>query len=147
VRALVRADQAVADTAVLPYVPVIRYMSRARSSRAPRGGGRLLGAGAADEKRAQIVALPSPAAESWERPKLLVRLVVIDPVAAHLSVSVYNEQDVRRALSPLRNLAEESRASQSPAQGPWASFPFELEPIVREVGSKPACAFSRGWDR
>src|SRR5689334_525918 len=29
-------------------------------------------------------------------------LVVIDPIAAHLSVSIYNDQDVRRALSPLK---------------------------------------------
>jgi len=52
-------------------------------------------------------------------------LVVLDPVAAHLSVSIYNDQDVRRALSPLQVIAEETNAAillvshtiKRPAQG------------------------------
>ena len=39
-----------------------------------------------------------------------VELVVLDPVAAHLSVSIYNDQDVRRALSPLKVVTEETNA-------------------------------------
>jgi RecA/RadA recombinase len=38
-------------------------------------------------------------------------LVVLDPVAAHLAVSIYNDQDVRRALSPLKDVAEETNAA------------------------------------
>lgn len=38
-------------------------------------------------------------------------LVVLDPVAAHLSVSIFNDQDVRRALSPLKVIAEETNAA------------------------------------
>ncbi len=34
------------------------------------------------------------------------RLLVVDPVAAHLAVSILNDQQVRRALSPLAELAE-----------------------------------------
>lgn len=37
-----------------------------------------------------------------------VKLIVIDPVAAHLTVSIYNDQDVRTALTPLSRLAEET---------------------------------------
>jgi AAA domain len=40
-----------------------------------------------------------------------IRLVVLDPIAAHLSVSIYNDQDVRAALSPLAQLAEETGAA------------------------------------
>ena len=39
------------------------------------------------------------------------KLVVLDPIAAHLSVSIYNDQDVRRALSPLKAVAEETNAA------------------------------------
>ena len=38
-------------------------------------------------------------------------LVVLDPVAAHLGVSIYNDQDVRRALSPLKEVAEETNTA------------------------------------
>jgi len=34
------------------------------------------------------------------------RLFMLDPAAAHLSVSIYNDQDVRRALTPLTKIAE-----------------------------------------
>jgi len=52
-------------------------------------------------------------------------LVVLDPVAAHLSVSLAVDQDVRRALSPLKLVAEETNAAillvshtiKRPAQG------------------------------
>ena len=37
-----------------------------------------------------------------------VKLVVLDTAAAHLTVSVFNDQDVRKALTPLRALAEET---------------------------------------
>jgi hypothetical protein len=43
--------------------------------------------------------------------RLHAGLVVIDPVAAHLSVSIYNDQDVRRALTPLADVAEETNAA------------------------------------
>jgi hypothetical protein len=41
------------------------------------------------------------------------RLVVIDPLAAHLSASInsWKDQEVRRALAPLHRLAEESGAA------------------------------------
>lgn len=38
-------------------------------------------------------------------------LVVIDPIAAHLSVSIYNDQEVRRALTPLADVAEKTNAA------------------------------------
>ena len=38
-------------------------------------------------------------------------LVVIDPITAHLSVSIMNGQDVRRALTPLAGVAEETNAA------------------------------------
>lgn len=38
-------------------------------------------------------------------------LVVLDPIAAHLGVSIFNDQDVRRALSPLKVVAEETDAA------------------------------------
>jgi KaiC/GvpD/RAD55 family RecA-like ATPase len=38
-------------------------------------------------------------------------LVVLDPVAAQLGVSIFNDQDVRRALSPLNEVAEETKAA------------------------------------
>jgi hypothetical protein len=36
------------------------------------------------------------------------KLVVVDPVAAHLSVSIYNDQDVRTVLTPLTKLAADN---------------------------------------
>jgi hypothetical protein len=38
-------------------------------------------------------------------------LVVLDPIAAHLSVSISVDQDVRRALSPLKQVAEDTNAA------------------------------------
>jgi putative DNA primase/helicase len=38
----------------------------------------------------------------------LVKFVVLDTAAAHLTVSILNDQDVRKALTPLRQLAEET---------------------------------------
>lgn len=43
--------------------------------------------------------------------RLRAALVVIDPIAAHLSVSIFNDQDVRRALTPLADVAEETNAA------------------------------------
>jgi putative DNA primase/helicase len=40
-----------------------------------------------------------------------VQLVVLDPIAAHLAVSIFNDQDVRSALSPLTQVAEETGAA------------------------------------
>jgi len=34
------------------------------------------------------------------------KLVILDPAASHLSVSMFNDQDVRKALSPLAEMAE-----------------------------------------
>jgi hypothetical protein len=39
---------------------------------------------------------------------LQAKLVVIDPVAAHLTVSIYNDQEVRQALKPLSQIAAET---------------------------------------
>lgn len=38
-------------------------------------------------------------------------LVVIDPIAAFLGVSIYNDQEVRRALMPMTDVAEETEAT------------------------------------
>ena len=38
-------------------------------------------------------------------------LVLLDPIAAHLSVSISIDQDVRRALTPLREVAEATNAA------------------------------------
>jgi RecA/RadA recombinase len=37
-----------------------------------------------------------------------VQLVVLDPIAAHVTPSIYNDQEIRTALSPLAQLAEET---------------------------------------
>lgn len=39
------------------------------------------------------------------------RLVVLDPIAAHLSVSIYNDQEARAALSPLSAVLARTQAS------------------------------------
>lgn len=39
------------------------------------------------------------------------KLVIIDPIAAHLSVSIFNDQDVRKALSPLHKMAQRTKTA------------------------------------
>lgn len=62
-------------------------------------------------------------------------LVVIDPIAAHLSVSVYNDQEVRMALTPLAQVAEETNAAilllHHPIKNPAAS----AHPLLAVGGS------------
>jgi AAA domain len=62
-------------------------------------------------------------------------LVVIDPIAAHLSVSVYNDQEVRTALTPLAQVAEETNAAilllHHPIKNPAAS----AHPLLAVGGS------------
>lgn len=65
-------------------------------------------------------------------------LVVIDPIAAHLSVSVYNDQEVRTALTPLAQVAEETSAAilllHHPIKNPAASA---STPGGRRIGWRP----------
>jgi len=37
--------------------------------------------------------------------RLKAKLVILDPIAAHLTVAIYSDQDVRRALTPLTAMA------------------------------------------
>jgi hypothetical protein len=39
------------------------------------------------------------------------KLIVVDPVAAHLSVSIYNDQDVRTVLTPLTKLCADNKTA------------------------------------
>jgi hypothetical protein len=63
------------------------------------------------------------------------KLVVIDPIAAHLSVSVYNDQEVRTALTPLAEVAEQTDAAilllHHPIKNPAAS----AHPLLAVGGS------------
>lgn len=40
--------------------------------------------------------------------KMNAKLVVLDPISAHLSASIYNDQEVRTVLSPIRSIAADN---------------------------------------
>lgn len=62
-------------------------------------------------------------------------LVILDPVAAHLEVSLSSDQDVRRVLTPLRSLAERSRCSILALAHLIKSVPRNAHPLQAVGGS------------
>ena len=73
-----------------------------------------LAAAGADLKRVHLWSMTLP--EEIESLELLVRehaaaLVVLDPIAAHLSVAITNDQQVRRALAPIADVAARTRCA------------------------------------
>lgn len=73
-----------------------------------------LAAAGADLERVHLWSMRLP--EEIESLELLVRehaaaLVVLDPIAAHLSVTITNDQQVRRALAPVADVAARTRCA------------------------------------
>jgi putative DNA primase/helicase len=56
-------------------------------------------------------------------------LVVLDPIASFLAVSIYNDQEVRRALTPLRDVADATNAAILLVSHTVKSIPSHAHPM------------------